>query len=86
MQLLRAMPLVAGMLLLVTMSVDSGEQKQPAKKGPPVFTLAWSEYPSWSLFAVASELGLIDGRKGQQGTLASRHILMASTTRFASPT
>ncbi len=35
----------------------------------PVFTLAWSEYPSWSVFGVASDRGLIDGAKGKQGLL-----------------
>jgi NitT/TauT family transport system substrate-binding protein len=42
------------------------------KKDPPVFTLAWSEHPSWSVFAVASDLGLIDGRKGRQGPLEKK--------------
>ena len=26
----------------------------------PSFSLAWSEYPSWSVFGVANELKLID--------------------------
>ena len=30
----------------------------------PVFSLAWSEYPSWSAFGVCDELGIIDGDKG----------------------
>ena len=34
---------------------------------PPVFTLAWSEYPSWSAFGVASEKGIIDGAEGKLG-------------------
>jgi NitT/TauT family transport system substrate-binding protein len=38
----------------------------------PVFKLAWSEYPSWSVFGVASELGLIDGREGHQGALEKK--------------
>jgi NitT/TauT family transport system substrate-binding protein len=37
------------------------------------FSLAWSEYPSWSVFGVAEELGLIDGAAGQQGTLETKH-------------
>ncbi len=37
------------------------------------FSLAWSEYPSWSVFGVANELGLIDGAAGQQGTLEKKH-------------
>ena len=34
---------------------------------PPVFTLAWSEYPSWSVFGVAEQRGLIDGQRRRDG-------------------
>lgn len=37
------------------------------------FSLAWSEYPSWSVFGVADELGLIDGAAGKQGTIEKKH-------------
>lgn len=41
--------------------------------GPlPSFSLAWSEYPSWSVFGVASQLKLIDGAKGKLGTLEQK--------------
>lgn len=43
---------------------------EPAK--PPVFSLAWSEYPSWSTFGVAHELGLVDGKEGAQGEIEKR--------------
>ena len=36
---------------------------------PPVFTLAWSEYPSWSAFGVASDEGLLDGDEGALGEM-----------------
>jgi len=39
----------------------------------PSFTLAWSEYPSWSALDVASSVGLIDGRKGFQGELEKKY-------------
>jgi len=39
----------------------------------PIFTLAWSEYPSWSAFGVASEKGLIDGAEGKLGALEQKH-------------
>ncbi|NQT14726.1 MAG: hypothetical protein HQ582_18370, partial [Planctomycetes bacterium] len=42
----------------------------PVGGGPeetPSFSLAWSEYPSWSVFGVASEKGLIDGKEGSLG-------------------
>ncbi|MBU0469154.1 MAG: ABC transporter substrate-binding protein [Candidatus Omnitrophica bacterium] len=35
----------------------------------PVFTLAWSEYPSWSTFGVLHEAGIINGEKGEMGTV-----------------
>jgi NitT/TauT family transport system substrate-binding protein len=38
----------------------------------PVFSLAWSEYPSWSAFGVAHELKLIDGRRGAQGPIEKK--------------
>jgi len=38
----------------------------------PSFTLAWSEYPSWSVFGVASEKGLVDGAKGKLGPIEEK--------------
>ena len=38
----------------------------------PSFSLAWSEYPSWSTFGVAHELGLINGKKGELGPLEKK--------------
>lgn len=40
---------------------------------PAVFSLAWSEYPSWSVFGVADELDLIDGAAGAQGEVEKKH-------------
>lgn len=37
----------------------------------PTFTLAWSEYPSWSVFGVAQERGLI-GKNGE-GTIEKKY-------------
>ena len=39
---------------------------------PPAFTLAWSEYPSWSAFGVAEEEGLIDGDAGALGEMEKK--------------
>lgn len=36
------------------------------------FSLAWSEYPSWSVFGVAGKVGLIDPAKGKMGTLEEK--------------
>ena len=38
----------------------------------PSFTLAWSEYPSWSVFGVADAKGIIDGKKGKLGTVEEK--------------
>jgi NitT/TauT family transport system substrate-binding protein len=38
----------------------------------PSFSLAWSEYPSWSAFGVASEVKLIDGKRGALGTIEKK--------------
>jgi len=38
----------------------------------PAFSLAWSEYPSWSVFGVAHVFKLIDGREGQTGPIEEK--------------
>lgn len=38
----------------------------------PTFSLAWSEYPSWSAFGVANEVGLINGKKGRMGPIEKK--------------
>ena len=43
-----------------------------ASAAAPTFSLAWSEYPSWSVFGVAHMVKLIDGRKGRQGPIETR--------------
>ena len=40
--------------------------------GKPTFTLAWSEYPSWSVFGVAQEKGLIGGKDGKLGKIEEK--------------
>lgn len=39
---------------------------------PPVFSLAWSEYPSWSVFGVADKEGLLDAKEGAQGSIEKK--------------
>ncbi|MFO1064170.1 MAG: hypothetical protein U0892_09930 [Pirellulales bacterium] len=39
---------------------------------PPQFVLAWSEYPSWSVFGVANEKGLLNKEAGQLGELEKK--------------
>lgn len=38
----------------------------------PAFSLAWSEYPSWSTFGVADEVRLIDGKEGKRGPIEKK--------------
>jgi len=45
---------------------------QPEPEKVPSFSLAWSEYPSWSTFGVADELGLLDGDEGKQGEIEKK--------------
>ncbi|TWT94814.1 hypothetical protein Pla108_36650 [Botrimarina colliarenosi] len=45
-----------------------GADATPAKDLPS-FTLAWSEYPSWSVFGVAHEEGLLNKAKGELGSI-----------------
>jgi NitT/TauT family transport system substrate-binding protein len=44
----------------------------PAPADVPSFSLAWSEYPSWSTFGVADEEGLVDGDKGKLGPVEEK--------------
>ncbi|MEM7166942.1 MAG: lipoprotein [Planctomycetota bacterium] len=43
-----------------------------AASNQPSFTLAWSEYPSWSVFGVADQKKLIDGAKGKLGPIEEK--------------
>ena len=45
---------------------SSGETEQG------VFSLAWSEYPSWSVFGVADKAGLIDAAEGKLGSVEEK--------------
>jgi NitT/TauT family transport system substrate-binding protein len=55
-------------------NIGSGpaESNNGAGDAAPTFSLAWSEYPSWSIFGVAHELGLINGKKGEMGRLEKK--------------
>jgi hypothetical protein len=58
-----------GVLLL---GCGKGDGTKPAGAGVPTFTLAWSEYPSWSVFGVAAEKGLIGGKETQLGKIEEK--------------
>lgn len=54
-------------------SEGSGETAAPAEEKPAgPFKLAWSEYPSWSVFDVAHSKGYIDGAEGKLGPIEKK--------------
>ncbi len=69
-----------GLLLIVSSAVivgcnggsDAGGGSAGAGGETPVFTLSWSEYPSWSVFGVADVQGIIDGREGEMGEVEEK--------------
>jgi NitT/TauT family transport system substrate-binding protein len=54
-------------LLALTLATTS-----TASAAAPSFSLAWSEYPSWSVFGVAHSLKIIDGGAGRQGPVEKK--------------
>jgi len=63
-------------LLITSGCGGGGESTTPdssgEKKSIPSFSLAWSEYPSWSVFGVADVTGIINGKKGKLGTVEKK--------------
>jgi NitT/TauT family transport system substrate-binding protein len=51
----------------------TGDSDTPSAGPVPVFSLAWSEYPSWSVFGVAHEMGLLDAAEGAMGEIEKKH-------------
>ena len=72
----------AGMTMAIILSLVSlsGCNNQPAADAggesgsgeTPVFRLAWSEYPSWSVFGVADENGMVDKDEGAMGPVEKK--------------
>jgi NitT/TauT family transport system substrate-binding protein len=55
-----------------TETIPSGSQGSATVGKAPVFSLAWSEYPSWSVFGVADKEGILDGKEGALGTIEKK--------------
>lgn len=53
--------------LLASLNVSADEKKLP------VFSLAWSEWPGWSVFGVAHELKLLDAAEGKTGPVEQKY-------------
>ncbi len=49
-----------------------GGSTAAGSESTPVFSLAWSEYPSWSVFGVAHETKLINGAEGKLGSIEKK--------------
>ena len=55
-------------------TAQNGSDNASSNAGPaPTFTLAWSEYPSWSVFGVADEMELINGDEGAMSELEKKY-------------
>lgn len=64
--------LTIGCLLLATSWGCGGAQSTVTGDSKGTFSLAWSEYPSWSVFGVAHERGLIHKDAGKMGTIEKK--------------
>ncbi len=53
--------------IVATTGVGCSPSQPAAEKPAGPFKLAWSEYPSWSVFGVAGELGMIEKEAGKLG-------------------
>lgn len=66
------------MIALIGLTLTGCGSSSTTSVGPspsgsePSFTLAWSEYPSWSVFGVAEEVGLLNGAEGELGELEKK--------------
>ena len=68
------------LLIAVLATAGCSSEKKPTgtnagngtSEAMPSFTLAWSEYPSWSVFDVAHEQALIDGGEGKTGPIEDK--------------
>lgn len=61
-----------GMLALTGCKQQTGGSSQSTTGSQEPFTLAWSEYPSWSVFGVAHGAGLIHKDAGEKGSLEEK--------------
>ena len=48
---------------LIVLSGCGGGENGTSTKELPTFSLAWSEYPSWSVFGVADVQGILNGKE-----------------------
>lgn len=64
---------IVALLLVTVMGCGSSKRKtEKAPDGMKTVSLAFSEYPSWSIFGVADLREIVDGRKGWIGPLEKK--------------
>jgi NitT/TauT family transport system substrate-binding protein len=74
-QTITSLAFTFGLMLAVGCGSDSDSASNgdsAATKDIPTFSLAWSEYPSWSVFGVAHEVKLINGAEGKLGSIEKK--------------
>ena len=57
---------------LIVLSGCGGGENGTSTKEFPTFSLAWSEYPSWSVFGVADVQGILNGKEGELGSVEKK--------------
>jgi len=66
------MKFVKGLLVIAVVLAACAVVPEVRADALPSFSLAWSEYPSWSAFGVAHEVKLINGKKGKLGPIEKK--------------
>lgn len=69
---MKRIPLYLKPLAVLALLMLAWAQAPVYAENTPSFSLAWSEYPSWSTFGVADEVKLIDGKKGKMGPIEKK--------------
>lgn len=64
---------LVALTLFITGCGDDSDTSTPSTPSVPSFLLAWSEWPGWSTFYVAHQLGVINGDRGAQGSLEKKY-------------
>ena len=66
------MKFVKGLIVVAVVLAICAAVPEVRAEALPTFSLAWSEYPSWSAFGVAHEVKLINGKKGKLGPIEKK--------------
>jgi NitT/TauT family transport system substrate-binding protein len=67
-----SMKFVKGLIVVAVVLAICAAVPEVRAEALPTFSLAWSEYPSWSAFGVAHEVKLINGKKGKLGPIEKK--------------